>query len=68
MPRLNKTFIDNVEAPKAAPGKQAQTFYRDSALPGFGLRVTNTDQGQSKTHHCREVWRTNPRESARQSH
>tara|TARA_R110002110_G_scaffold14698_1_gene67582 strand:- start:4742 stop:5941 length:1200 start_codon:yes stop_codon:yes gene_type:complete len=26
----------------AAPGKQAQAFYRDSALPGFGLRVTNT--------------------------
>jgi integrase len=42
MPRLNKTFIDNVELPEAAPGKQAQTFYRDSALPGFGLRVTNT--------------------------
>ncbi|RLA50876.1 MAG: integrase [Gammaproteobacteria bacterium] len=42
MSRLNKTFIDKVEAPHAAPGKQAQAFYRDSALPGFGLRVTNT--------------------------
>ena len=42
MPRLNKTIIDKIESPQAAPGKQAQTFYRDSALPGFGLRVTNT--------------------------
>ena len=42
MPRLNKSFIDKIEPPIAAPGKQAQDFYRDSALPGFGLRVTNT--------------------------
>lgn len=42
MPRLNKSFIDKIEPPTAAPGKQAQDFYRDSALPGFGLRVMNT--------------------------
>lgn len=42
MPRLSKSFIDHVDIPQAAPGKQAQAFYRDSALPGFGLRVTNT--------------------------
>lgn len=42
MARLNKSFIDKIEIPQAAPGKQAQAFYRDSALPGFGLRITNT--------------------------
>lgn len=42
MARLNKSFIDRIEIPEAAPGKQAQAFYRDSALPGFGLRITNT--------------------------
>lgn len=42
MPRLTKSFIDKVELPTAKPGKQAQDFYRDTALPGFGLRVMNT--------------------------
>lgn len=42
MPRLTKSFIDKLPIPKAEPGKQAQAFYRDSAMPGFGLRITNT--------------------------
>lgn len=41
--RITKTFVDKVTPPKVPPNaKQAQAFYRDSAIPGFGLRVTNT--------------------------
>jgi integrase len=36
MSRLSKSFIDKIELPKK---KNEQTFYRDSALTGFGLRV-----------------------------
>ncbi len=47
MPRLTKSFVDKVELPTLKPdGKHAQKFYRDSALPGFGLRVSD---GGTKT-------------------
>ncbi|MDO3722236.1 integrase family protein [Marinobacter sp. chi1] len=40
--RITKSFVDKVEIPKAKPdGSAAQTFYRDSAIAGFGLRVTS---------------------------
>lgn len=41
--RITKSFVDKIEPPKIPPNaKQAQAFYRDSAIPGFGLRVTDT--------------------------
>lgn len=41
--RITKSFVDKIDPPKVPEGKnQAQAFYRDSAIPGFGLRVTNT--------------------------
>ena len=41
--RITKSFVDKVDPPKVPhTAKQAQAFYRDSAIPGFGLRVTNT--------------------------
>ena len=41
--RITKSFVDQVDPPKVPhTAKQAQAFYRDSAIPGFGLRVTNT--------------------------
>ena len=40
MIKLTKLFVDNVDTPKEVNGKPGQVFYRDSALPGFGLRVT----------------------------
>jgi integrase len=47
MTRLTKSFVDKVELPALKPnGKHAQKFYRDSALPGFGLRVSD---GGTKT-------------------
>ena len=47
MTRLSKSFIDKIEPPPRKPnGDHVQTFYRDSVLPGFGLRVYS---GGSKT-------------------
>jgi len=40
--RITKSFVDKLALPKpAANGKAVQAFYRDSAIPGFGLRVTS---------------------------
>lgn len=39
--RLTKSFVDQVKPPALKAGKPAQEFYRDNALPGFGLRVTS---------------------------
>lgn len=40
--RITKSFVDKVAPPPAKPdGRPSQQFYRDSALPGFGLRVTS---------------------------
>ena len=40
--RITKSFVDKVELPPlSASGKPAQAFYRDNAIPGFGLRVTS---------------------------
>jgi len=45
MPKLTKSFIDKITPPKQETGseypqKYPQTFYRDSALPGFALRMS----------------------------
>ena len=40
--RITKSFVDKVDLPQpTAAGKPTQAFYRDSAIPGFGLRVTS---------------------------
>jgi len=40
--RLTKSLVDKAQIPKPKDnGQTNQTFYRDSALPGFGLRVTS---------------------------
>jgi integrase len=40
--RLTKSFVDHVVPPTLTDkGKPAQAFYRDSAILGFGLRVTS---------------------------
>lgn len=40
--RITKSFVDKVEIPPlAADGKKTQSFYRDTSIPGFGLRVTS---------------------------
>ncbi|WP_273427152.1 integrase family protein [Marinobacter sp.] len=40
--RITKSFVDKVEIPPAkSDGKATQAFYRDSAISGFGLRVTS---------------------------
>jgi integrase len=40
--RLTKSFVDHVVPPSLTDkGKPAQAFYRDSAILGFGLRVTS---------------------------
>ena len=40
--RISKTFIDKLKPPAYKPdGKGQQAFYRDSAVPGFGLRITS---------------------------
>lgn len=39
--RLTKTFVDKVSTPSLQNGKHTQVFYRDSAIPGFGLRVSS---------------------------
>ena len=42
MTRISKSFVDKVSAPKPKEnGTPTQVFYRDSTLPGFGLRVTS---------------------------
>lgn len=39
--RITKTFVDKVPIPDEPDGKPVQVFYRDSAIPGFGLRVNS---------------------------
>lgn len=40
--RITKTFVDKLEPPTPDPqGRAQQAFYRDTAIPGFGLRVTS---------------------------
>lgn len=39
--RITKTFVDKLPLPPEINGKPAQAFYRDSAVPGFGLRVNS---------------------------
>ncbi len=40
--QITKSFVDQVALPAAKEdGKTSQAFYRDSATPGFGLRVTS---------------------------
>jgi len=39
--RITKTFVDKVSTPSLQNGKHTQVFYRDSAIPGFGLRVNS---------------------------
>jgi len=55
--RLNKTNVDSLPNPAAG-----QCFYRDTELPGFGLRVTTA----SKTYIC-EYWLPEKRKSVRAS-
>ncbi|MBL4571835.1 MAG: integrase family protein [Gammaproteobacteria bacterium] len=39
--RITKTFVDHVlPSPRKPNGKRTQSFYRDSTIPGFALRVT----------------------------
>lgn len=47
MTRLTKTIVDKIPIPPlTAKGKHAQSFVRDTTLPGFGLRITS---GGTKT-------------------
>lgn len=39
--RITKSFVDKAPIPPERNGKPAQAFYRDSAVPGFGLRVNS---------------------------
>jgi len=40
--RITKRFVDSIEIPKPNKnGTTKQDFYRDSVMPGFGLRVTS---------------------------
>ncbi len=40
--RITKSFVDSSALPPfTSDGKAAQVFYRDSAIPGFGLRITS---------------------------
>lgn len=40
--RITKSFVDKIELPPpTANGKTSQAFYRDTAISGFGLRVTS---------------------------
>jgi len=40
--RISKSFVDKVEIPAfSSTGTSTQKFYRDSAIVGFGLRVTS---------------------------
>jgi len=40
--RITKTFVDKLDPPLPdTQGRAKQAFYRDSAIPGFGLRVTS---------------------------
>ena len=47
MTRLTKTIVDKIPIPPlTAKGQHAQSFVRDTTLPGFGLRITS---GGTKT-------------------
>ena len=47
MARLTKTIVDRISIPPLnAKGEHAQSFVRDTTLPGFGLRITS---GGTKT-------------------
>tara|TARA_R110002050_G_scaffold269917_2_gene412730 strand:+ start:278235 stop:279422 length:1188 start_codon:yes stop_codon:yes gene_type:complete len=40
--RISKSFVDKVEIPAlSSTGASTQSFYRDAAIVGFGLRVTS---------------------------
>jgi len=40
--RISKSFVDKVEIPAhSSAGTSTQSFYRDAAIVGFGLRVTS---------------------------
>lgn len=40
--RITKSFVDKAPIPKPKPGQvSTQDFYRDTAIPGFALRVTS---------------------------
>ncbi len=40
--RISKSFVDKVEIPAlSSAGASTQSFYRDAAIVGFGLRVTS---------------------------
>ena len=40
--RITKSFVDKIELPSpSTDGKSTQDFYRDTAIAGFGLRVTS---------------------------
>lgn len=40
--RITKTFVDKLTPPPFKPtGKPVQKFYRDSSIPGFGVRITS---------------------------
>lgn len=39
--RITKSFVDRLPTPCLQNGKHTQVFYRDSAIPGFGLRVSS---------------------------
>lgn len=40
--RISKSFVDKVQIPElSSNGSSTQNFYRDSAIVGFGLRVTS---------------------------
>jgi hypothetical protein len=42
--RLTKTYVDTLQPPPVpANAKKSQAFYRDTAIPGFALRVTSAD-------------------------
>ncbi len=40
--QITKSFIEQVTPPPLNKGKTDQAFYRDSSIPGFGLRVTSS--------------------------
>jgi len=41
--RITKSFVDKIEPPQiTTEGKTTQSFYRDSDISGFGLRVTSS--------------------------
>jgi len=40
--QITKSFIEQITPPPLNKGKTDQAFYRDSSIPGFGLRVTSS--------------------------